>query len=741
MRSLKYRAALLALLFMMLPRPGSGHDGLAATESVPSHHRQSPSSQSAEKHSALPKQALDPVYLPLAISSAPAPCAPVGRPPLCESERDTGWTAICGGFGRIRDIITANDGRIFVVGDGTAELGWFAGASGRPSWDPQLGTDLTGLNNLDLANQQPTTACPLPPCGWAVGERDLIARCDGGCWSTYEGGTNRAVELRSVSVTQRNEGWAVGLEQGAAGEHAALARHNTASTGWSNQAADALALPPLTDVQTLIRFSQELTSWAVGCNRDGTGWFARAEPSWHWLLVESTDACPRELAMVDAGAAGWAFGTERGEESLSLVSWRYDEATGWRESPFRLQGQELVDVYLHVTADGETELWLGVTPAEEAPVLYRSSGGRVMPAPVGSPDDSVRLADSDGNRAVAALVDGRALYALGDDVWLLDQPPSEWSKVRSRERLVDLAPAAAGHWLLATAPGGSSLFTLDREGLRPAVALGAQSGLLPPLAALDSRDGRTWAVGERGASLVVSGGMGRWRWVTSPGDGIGDFRDVTVLPDGVPWAAGAGADGHGRLWRYNGSDWSEMLRTQAPTGLTAIAYTPDGTIWAVGHQLVVAHSVDCDPQRGEPCSLERVVAARLEDVAAVGTDEAWAVGDHVLVVNRWSSFRYDELRLPDQSLALRHGARLVAIDAASPEDVWAGYLCCEDTHEPGREYTTILRYDGSWWTPSTTLSVPAAGIVSEDRAGQRTAWLVGDWSTVARLEYAAEPSR
>lgn len=692
------------------------------------------------------------IYVPYTVASAAEVCSPPkASSPQCDG---SGWTSVCGGFGRIRDLLTLDSGLVLAVGDGVATFTYRGAGYDHTAWASQLNTVLTGLNHLTVPVQESIPGYPDPPSGWAVGERDLIARLESGCWRRASGGDNSTIELRAVSLTLWGDGWAVGKSTADAEPHSALARHAATSDDWWDHTHDAARLPPLTDVQVISTRGEEVGAWAVGCAAPSEGWFVRAQPDWRWLLDNTVDGCPVELAITEGGSGGWAFGhaapepggretrhSNASNRAGGIASWRYSRAQGWQPADFSLPDRELIDAYLSNPLDGDTEVWVGVSPAGPSqPVLYRSLGGDRPPSPLGYSPPESRLVDGPQNRAIAPLRDDRALYAYGDQVWLLEKPPNRWRLVRDRARLVDLAPSRSGHWLLATDTSGSRLYHRDASRIKRALAYGDDGGgpePLPPLRAIGSAGGSTWAVGDGGASLQVAGGMGRWQWISSPGAVSGDFRAVVATGRDDVWAAGVDRDGHGRLWRFRQDEWQPWLRTRGETPFSAVTSTSAGDIWAVGRGVMVSVDPGCPPD-DETCTSSYPIpdTVSLVSIAPVGPGQIVAAGEHLVAFASKTRIRLRAPRVQDGSLALPYGSRLVAVAAAGTQDVWAAYNCCSPASPPDRQWSGVLHFDGATWRQDFAINVPIDALAVETEGLRRTVWLVGDWTTVASKTYA-----
>jgi len=700
----------------------------------------------AAARSPAPNARADPartVHLPIVAVTHRESCAPPSPfVPKCPGLDQTDWAVLCGGFGRVSDLFASEDGGVLAIGDGVAKFASFDSARTVPEWAPQLGMALVGLNDMSIESGE-TRACPQPPCGWAVGDRDVIVRYGHGCWVEPDGGTNDRVVLRSVHVTDRGDGWAVGEESEGTRNHAALRalRQDAAGPRWFDETSDATQLPPLTDVQVFISQKQHTEAWAVGGELPSGGQFIQwsADDS-RWQSIVRATGYPRELAMTDNGSTGWAFGQGPGAPSaeLALVGWRYDPSSGWQPAGFERPGRELVDVYLQVPERGDPVIWVGVSPGPDPdPLLYRYVRGASDPEPLGTPPEALDSGGPDGNRAIVPLSDGRVVYAWGDEVWTVDTAADAWTRVRRRHRLMDLAPTLAGHWLLAETAAGSRLLTLDSSGLNPVAGSGSGTSALPRLNALDAAAGEVWAVGDNAVSLRARGPLGRWRWVTRADSSAGRFQAVDVNAAGEVWAAGEGADGFGRVWQFDGQAWRERARTRDPTALNGIVRAPGGHMWAVGNGVVLSMAPGCVPPQPNGCTAEWILpGANLIAATAIDAGTAWAAGENFIVPLARQSFAAPEpLRRADGSNALPFGARLVALIAVAPDDVWAAFVCCHPGYEPGREYSAVIHFNGTAWREHMVINVPVSALRASSQGTRRTLWVIGDWSTVVRHTY------
>jgi hypothetical protein len=694
------------------------------------------------------------LFLPLV--ELPPPREPCGQPvgDRCAAGPERDWTVVCGGFGRVRDLVIptpgAPDGRLGVVavGDGAADLdlhgpmGW--GTPPAVQWRPQLGAGLTGLNALSVDLDADVAGIE----AWAVGARDHILRRVAGCWRPEAGAAppdDPAVTLAGVHANAPVGGWAVGRAERAGRRYGVLRTLVAADDGgepaWVDYGVTPLP-PPLSDVSfNHLGGTATPDAWAVG-QQDGTGVFLHGVPGpsgrWRWTERARRVGEPRELTL--RTDEGWSFGSGSRDGVRGLMAWRYVAgAVLWEPDPeFFVAGRELVDMYTE-SSEGDERLWVGISPAPGQPVLaYLDLESRRWifqgPAPQGLP-----AADEGGDRAIAPDSPSRVVYAWGDEVWLYQPPPTppapeaspepdhlSWSLLRRSRNLTGFLPPPSGGWALADeGPGRPSALLAYRGG-----ALHEEALVPRRLTALDAVGGQGWAVGEAGTALRLQDGL--WRTSSSEPAVLGDFLDVAVGPDGTTWAVGLGADGRGRAWRRAAADegWVELMATTGTQALRSVAVVGDGA-WAVGdgclavrlprEGLATTTSVPCSGQ-SDPVGL----------VAVTGLSETavWAAGAYY--VYRWDGRRWRLMQRPEGGSALwfmGQGESVVALASSPSGEVWGAYLAASPT---GREASTLIRLAGSDWRRDATFSVPVRELrVSLGAGGAETLWLVGDGSTLA----------
>ncbi len=554
------------------------------------------------------------VFLPWLAQPAPLePCGPVGGDP-CATGPSESWVTVCGGLGRVRDMVipslpvAGGPFELLAVGDGAAWLTvWPASTPGPPSavrWQAHVGADLTGINALGLDLE----ADPRGERGWAVGERDRIFTLLGSCLHREDDYESNGVELTAVNGDTPHGGWIVGRTLALDGDRPRetgvwrIMASPGAPSGpsWQDYRGQ-ITPPPLTDVAFLYnRQFDQAEAWSVGATA-GTGVFLYGQegPSglWRWTERARAPGAPREITLRSNGAEGWAFGAGTRGGQAGLASWYFLRgAVDWVQDPELFwPGRELVDVYSESRLADE-RMNVGLSPAGSAPTIVRLDFTTRQWQEIGRPPPGLAPTAGDGSRAIAPDSAGHTVYAWGDDVWLFHEaaatptpalataPPAgtgtpaatpnepgesretgAWSLLRRSRPLRGFVPIGDGGWAIADAGAGSDLLVLHHQ------AFQALYHTARRLRALDAASDRIWAVGDGGLTLRFE--AGRWRELTGEPPVEGDLLDVAAASDGSAWAAGVGADGRGRVWRWApaGPGWTEVARTHGATALRAVA--------------------------------------------------------------------------------------------------------------------------------------------------------------------------
>jgi hypothetical protein len=812
------------------------------------------------------------------------------------------WRIICGGFGRIRDLVrVSGDGddeaKVLAVGDGAATLvigmspsdGDSADIPSAPAipgaarWvgvDIGPERDLGGLLSLYvLIGSECEKDARATPCLWAVGERARLAF--GGPldaqfnprWQRYDDVSNGATDvptatLHSLVLRHGNdawpkqhsgpdagdpiEGWAVGSISITTQPEAYMAQLSIDAAGvptwrrrmWDVNLADGPSLPPLTDIQVLsspppIGFDQ---AWALGGLESAAVYARMVAPrgqdpaTWERKEVAGmTNGTPREIALRSA-TEGWAFGMAQVRGNNAAALWQLapwgagspSPTPSWSADPvLSFAGQSVVDAY-QVTAEGFT--YLALSPiGRGSPVVHRLARPEGVPPPLPNarrddwrpkacwqaelPASATRPIEpkAAAHRAFAPLDEDWGVYALGDQVWLLpmdaddprdptDDPCAHAGPprlIRERLRLEAFAPRNDGDgWAISRNEDGQGELVELRQGrlarrqdlawpwnvvaidhAHPPAGARAQGRADEPTTWALSADGRLWSEGESRA----------WQPVTMIADPAfdGTLDVLEVVDDGAVWAAGADAQGNGKVLRFQGGAWRDVatiplqgmpgpLRfdrldvARAGDAYFGIAGIAGRALWL---EFVVGVS-ECgavQPGSGEivatcanACCVARRAPQPLVDLAVAdreggsGMGPAWvAFADQIyyrlegeLVWGR-EELRAPAPHCPDSPAAPcrpRLPSSLVRLAAAGPNDLWAVWhdgRIVEDAPELAGQRATshVIRRRGPWsqetpWTLEAIVPVPIhdlrLGAVDDGAAesASRQLWLAGDWSTL-----------
>lgn len=149
-------------------------------------------------------------------------------------------------------------------------------------------------------------------------------------------------------------------------------------------------------------------------------------------------------------------------------------------------------------------------------------------------------------------------------------------------------------------------------------------------------------------------------------------------PDNI-WMGGEG----GRLYRWNGSDWSSPFPVGAPS-LTATSGTSANDVWAVGQFGTILHrdATRTWSRRASPTT------SLLEGVAAFAPEDVWIAG-------RDSVFRFDGTGWTE--VLHEVGTEFTDIAGTSRNDVWVISTAASNVdvrHFDGATWTTVLANGG-----------------------------------------------
>jgi hypothetical protein len=263
---------------------------------------------------------------------------------------------------------------------------------------------------------------------------------------------------------------------------------------------------------------------------------------------------------------------------------------------------------------------------------------------------------------------------------------------------------------------------------------------LTGVTALSASD--TWAVG-------VYDVRGNWRSLTMHWDG----SDWTVVaapsPDPVInvlygvaassgsdlWAVGSAGGAGSLAVRWDGSAWTRSLTPNEGTGnnvLKAISVHSAQDMWAVGDAQDRSLTLHYDGSDWTIIpSPNRQYGVRLEDVVAIGANDAWAVGwsgspsslDDESVAMHWDGTAWSIVPTPQPGGA--DVDRLLAVDAAGPNDVWATGV--HSLFPDDR--SVILHWDGTAWSVVAHDCDTHGGLTGITVLSAMNVWAVGDAET------------
>lgn len=194
------------------------------------------------------------------------------------------------------------------------------------------------------------------------------------------------------------------------------------------------------------------------------------------------------------------------------------------------------------------------------------------------------------------------------------------------------------------------------------------------VAATGPRD--AWATGSQMKGAGGSGALLRWNgqsWatVTIPGS-TGSFGHVDGSSPNDVWVAGVTANGANSTWHWNGTSW-----TSASTGtyrVADVAVLGTNDAWAVGNDDEGGDTGKALHWNGTkwntvamPFQAQRIAAASATDIWAVGENGSQPVAAHWDGTS-WTSVALPEVAVPDGESGFAYFNDIVA---NSPTNVWA----------------------------------------------------------------------
>ncbi len=220
----------------------------------------------------------------------------------------------------------------------------------------------------------------------------------------------------------------------------------------------------------------------------------------------------------------------------------------------------------------------------------------------------------------------------------------------------------------------------------------------------------SWAVGATSTGgIIIHWNGSQWSLVQSVADALYGIRMKSAIEG---WAVGNG----GAIYRYNGSTWSKVTSPTTQV-LTDIDYAPGGEQWIVGYNNALLKYVSGSWQQVPPQDLRtdafdfRAVDFTSGHGWLVGQNDAKTIGGQILEYDNGLWFAVTP---PTDN-------RLNAVAAVSVNDAWA----VGDSDTNGG---TIIHWDGKhwqrWYQPD--LPIPSADLYAISMVSATDGWAAGD---------------
>ena len=234
-----------------------------------------------------------------------------------------------------------------------------------------------------------------------------------------------------------------------------------------------------------------------------------------------------------------------------------------------------------------------------------------------------------------------------------------------------------------------------------------------------------WSILLAAAGVVMAASSG-WTVMASPSPGTSNFLySVATISNTDAWAVGYDYDANSHQFivtqHWDGSKWSLVSSPSPGTGkkcgdpsyaansLYSVGAIASHDVWAVGQICTYSNSRTLTehwdgnkwavvPSPNEP----GLNASTLVAVAAIATNDVWAVGNYEIVgkyhwntlIEHWDSTKWSIVESPNPSGA--YESFLNAIAFVSPTDIWAvGYSI---GNSRSYQVPLIEHYDGQRWT-------------------------------------------
>src|SRR5260370_27229926 len=275
--------------------------------------------------------------------------------------------------------------------------------------------------------------------------------------------------------------------------------------------------------------------------------------------------------------------------------------------------------------------------------------------------------------------------------------------------------------------------------------VGTSYNVLNGVAAISTNNG--WAVGAYGngngsSSLIEHWSKSKWAVVSSPNI-AGSLAGIAAIAANNIWAVGENDSSNMQeplVEHWNGKAWSIIYSPNlAPSGntLAVISVVTAKDIWAVGTTTSTSSRSGYQPLiehwNGTQWSTSSspAISGRLFSVAAVGPNDAWAVGwvsntnGIQTLTEHWNGSAWSVVTSSGPGLAIN---RLNGVAAISSQDVWA---VGEDTNSsaPSAEFNPLVEHwNGSSWSVVTSPLQGTSDFLNGIAAvSSRNIWVVGDY--------------
>jgi hypothetical protein len=280
----------------------------------------------------------------------------------------------------------------------------------------------------------------------------------------------------------------------------------------------------------------------------------------------------------------------------------------------------------------------------------------------------------------------------------------------------------------------------------PSPNTGNMGSYLAGVSAISGDD--VWAAGysytwNAGSHAQVQHWDGNTWSLTPDPEGYSRAFDVEALPSGDVWIVGDGAGGQGLIDRWDGTQWEPISHPHPGSysnTFCEITTLASNDVWVVGdnrssyntpHSTLVERwdgtqwSVVPSPNAGTNGSY-------LFDIAAISSDNAWAVGYYYdgsvtrTLIEHWDGVQWAIIPSPNVGTQINI---LNGVTIAAPNDVWAvGYY---DNEWASPDGMLIEHWDGAAW------SVVVGPNLGDDNRlhdvislGANDVWAVGEYGSI-----------